>query len=305
MATRTATKARPKATPQMSREQIATDTANRFISLLKEGTVPWRKGWTCAGIMPANLHSKRPYRGFNSLWLGLIQQAHGYQSPYWTTYRAAKNAGGTIKPGEYEKSTYIILWKWLTVEDKKNPGEVRKVPMLRTWNVFNSDQWDGLDVTIPEQAHREPSGIIPWIQSTYDGPTLRREAGDRAYYWPRKDEIVLPLPGQFLSDVAEAETAAHEYIHSTGHPDRLARMDFGWTEQQDYAKEELVAEIGAAMLMQQYGIEPDMPSMAGYVKGWLRALQDDHSLIISAAQAAQKGVDLITGYTYQEDKEEE
>ena len=288
-----------------SREQIATETAQQFITLLKEGTVPWRKGWTCAGILPASLHSKRPYRGFNSLWLGIIQQVYGYQSPYWTTYRAAKKAGGAIKEGEYEKSAYIILWKWLLVEDKKKPGEVKRVPMMRTWNVYNTDQWDGLDVTLPERIEREPSGILPWIQSTYDGPGFRRVAGDRAYYSPLRDEIVVPEAHQFMSEIAEAETIAHEYVHSTGHQDRLARLESTWMERQDYAKEELVAEIGASMLMQQYGIEPDLPSMADYVKGWLRALEDDHSLVISAAQAAQKAVDLITGYAYEEEQEEE
>jgi antirestriction protein ArdC len=79
----------------------------------------------------------------------------------------------------------------------------------------------------------------------------------------------------------------------------------GWQERQDYAKEELVAEIGAAMLMQQYGIDPNVPMMADYVRGWLRALEDDHSLIIGAAQQAQKACDRVTGWAFVEEKSEQ
>ena len=67
-----------------------------------------------------------------------------------------------------------------------------------------------------------------------------------------------------------------------------------------YAKEELVAEIGASMLMQHAGIEPDMPQMGAYVANWLKALNDDHSLIIKAAQAAQKATDHILGNSHVE-----
>lgn len=304
-----------------SRSDIETEITQGFVTAIKEGgTVPWRKGWTCNGILPSNFQSKRPYRGLNSVWLGLIQQAKGYRTPYWTTYNAAlkscgfpggdraaasewrdANPGKGVRAGE--KSSMAILWKFLPVEDKKNPGTIKKVPMLKTFPIFNLDQVDGLEAEVPERPEVDPSGIAEWIRDQYaEPPAFQQIECPQAYYSPSSDLVVVPATWQFTSQQAEAETIAHEYVHSTGHPSRLGRIDLKWQERQDYAKEELVAEIGAAMLMQQYGIEPNVPMMADYCYGWLQALQNDHSLIISAAQQAQKACDRITGYVYQEEQ---
>ena len=247
-----------------NRKDIEEEVTLAFIDTIKAGgTLPWRQGWSVDGIMPCNLQSKRPYRGFNSLWLGLTQQARGYQTPYWTTYNAAEKSGGQVRKGE--KSSMAILWKWLIVEDKAT-GKDKRVPMLRTFNIFNLDQVDGLEAPATDRVEREPSGFLPWIQGQYkDGPHFEQVLSDQAFYSPMTDSITVPLSSQFKSEEAEAETIAHEYVHSTGHPSRLGRIELGWVERQDYAKEELVAEIGAAMLMQHYGIEPNVPLMAGYV----------------------------------------
>ena len=174
--------------------------------------------------------------------------------------------------------------------------------MLRTFTVFNVDQTTGLSVPATDREIREPDGFHDWIRGQYvDPPAFSQEPSDSAFYSPLMDRIVVPLSSQFLSNMDEAETVAHEYVHSTGHKSRLARLEDGWVEQRNYAKEELVAEIGAAMLMQQFGIEPNVPLMAGYLQSWLRALENDHSLIVSAAQQAQKATDRITGYVYEEE----
>ena len=284
-----------------SRQDIEQELTEAFLTTIKEGgTVPWRKGWRCDGILPANFQSKRPYRGMNSLWLGMTQQIRGYETPYWTTYRAAEKSGGQVRKGE--KSSIAVLWKFLHVEDKANPGKQKRVPVLKTFAVFNLDQVDGLEYVRPDVVEREPSGFHDWLRGTYvEPPAFHQIESDRAYYSPASDLIVVPASHQFDTEQAEAETIGHEYVHSTGHPSRLGRLELGWQEQQNYAKEELVAEIGAAMLMQQYGIDPNVPMMADYVRGWLTALENDHSLILSAAQQAQKAVDRITGYVYVED----
>jgi len=289
-----------------SKEQIYAEVTEAFITTITEsGTVPWRKGWRTDGILPANFQSKRPYRGFNSVWLGLTQQAKGYTTPYWSTYRAAEKSGGQVRKGE--KSSMAILWKFLAVEDKKNPGQMKRVPMLKTFNVFNLDQIDGIEYERPTVGQdREPSGFHDWLRGQYaEPPAFQQIECPQAYYSPMSDLVVVPASWQFESEQAEAETIGHEYVHSTGHPSRLGRIELGWTERQDYAKEELVAEIGAAMLMQQYGIDPNVPMMADYVRGWLTALQNDHSLIVSAAQQSQKAVDRITGYVYVEEQSTE
>lgn len=288
-----------------SKDEVYAEITQAFLDTIETGgTVPWRKGWRVDGILPANFQSKRPYRGFNSLWLGLIQQVRGYSTPYWSTYRAAEKSGGQVRKGE--KSTTAILWKFLAVEDQKNPGKTKRVPMLKTFPIFNLDQIDGLEYVRPEIEEREPSGFPDWLREQYvEPPAFQQIETDRAYYSPASDLVVVPASWQFVSELAEIETVAHEYVHSTGHPSRLGRFDLSWFEKQDYAKEELVAEIGAAMLMQQYGVDPDVPMMAAYVQGWQRAISDDPSLIVSAAQKAQKAVDRITGYVYVEEQTEE
>lgn len=291
---------------QRTKDDIYRETTAAFIALLEDGKVPWRQPWSVDGIMPSNFQSKRPYRGFNTLWLSLIQQIRGYESPYWTTNKAAYKMGHYLKDGEKERASFIILWKWLEVEDKEKPGKTKKVPMLRSWDVYNTDQFESIHIDRPE---RVPVAVPDALQSIVDGypnpPKITYQAQDRAYYVPARDHIFLPLLSQFDSDVAHAETLCHELTHSTGHESRLKRIDSSaFSCREDYAKEELVAEIGASMLMQHAGIDPDLPSMAGYVDSWLKALKDDEKLIISAAQRAQKAVDHITGYVYEAEQEQ-
>jgi antirestriction protein ArdC len=166
--------------------------------------------------------------------------------------------------------------------------------------VYNTDQFEDFPIEIPERPESRPPGEFEaWLFENYaEPPRIDRRMQDRAYYSPISDLIVLPLSGQFQSEEAEAETVAHEITHSTGHPSRLARLDMGWMERQDYAFEELVAEIGAATLMQQFGISPNVPQMADYVRGWLTALENDHSLIRKAAGKAAKAADLVRGVVF-------
>lgn len=280
------------------RKEHSEEIAAKFIAQLKQGVVPWRKPWTpIPGTQLHNRFSKRPYRGINTLILGLEQITHGYSSPAWTTYKAAAERGHHVRKGE--KGTKIVFWKPGKVEDKTT-GEEKSVLIARLYTVFNTDQIDGLGWDAPDMP--EPIAVPDALANIYHGyqgaPEIVHGAQDRACYVPSVDKIFLPLLEQFGSVQGYAETYCHEIVHSTGHPDRLGRFetnDIGCHG--DYAREELVAEIGASMLMQHAGIDVDMPQMASYVGSWLRALEDDHSLIIQAAQRAQKAVDHVLGVT--------
>lgn len=287
----------------MKKEQ-AEEIAQGFINQLRQGNVPWRKPWSADGTVPSNYYSKRPYRGINTLILGLTVAEKGYQSPYWTTYKAAFERGAQVRKGE--KSTKIVFWKPFEKVDDST-GEKSKFLVARLYSVFNTDQIDGIDWHPIEREPVEVPDALKLVMEGYQNPpTITHAPSDRAFYRPSDDSITLPLLEQFTDTQGYAETVLHEIVHSTGHPKRCNRFEGGAIgHRQDYAKEELVAEIGASMLMQHAGIPVDMPQMGAYVQSWLRALEDDHSLIIKAAQAAQKGVDLITGYTYQEDQQEE
>jgi len=277
----------------VSRKEIEEGIAAKIIALLDDGCVPWKKGWTSQGILPANFYTKRPYRGINSLILGMEAMAHGYSSPYWTTARAAIT-NHKAYPMKGTTASYAILWK-PTVKRDEATGEDKRFFLMRSYAVFNLDQIDGIEAPVIDRGEpiEVPSALATLRESYENPPKLRHVEGDRAYYAPMHDEITLPKVEQFNSVEAYAETWAHEHIHSTGHESRLNRLERTWVEREDYAFEELVAEIGAAMLMQGVGVSIDLPVMAGYIDNWRKAISDDPSIVVSAAQKAQRACDVI------------
>ena len=123
------------------------------------------------------------------------------------------------------------------------------------------------------------------------GVELEHRISDEAYYSPSADRVVLPMMEQFNSTGEYYSTAFHELTHSTGHRSRLDRLrttaHFG---NESYSKEELVAEIGAAALMNYVGLETvsTLRNSAAYVQSWLAALRNDKRLIVTASGAASK-----------------
>jgi antirestriction protein ArdC len=274
--------------------ELAEEISQKFINQLEQGVVPWKKPWSpTAGCRLQNYYSKRPYRVINVLLLGLASMESGYESPAWTTYKAAADKGAQVRKGE--KATRIVYWGRVDKIDKAT-GEDASFFMCKMYNVFNTDQIDGIEWVTPDLG--EPISVPAALSSIYENypnaPKLTHSEQDQAFYRPSTDAISLPLIGQFATVEGYAETLCHELTHSTGHPSRLKRFEINDAAcKSDYAKEELVAEIGASMMMQAAGISVDMPAMADYIKGWLGALKNDHSLIVSAAQAAQKAMDHI------------
>src|SRR5262245_51621584 len=109
----------------------------RILDHLAHGTVPWHRPWTGGGL-PINLLTQKPYRGVN-VWLLASQP---YTSPYWLTFFQAQEIGGRIRKGE--KSTPVIFWKLREeTQEEETRGEARgkhRTPVLRAYNVFNTDQ---------------------------------------------------------------------------------------------------------------------------------------------------------------------
>jgi antirestriction protein ArdC len=117
--------------------------------------------------------------------------------------------------------------------------------------------------------------------------------GDSAYYRPSTDQIVMPPMAAFNSPENYHATLLHESVHATGHEKRLKRLTptrFGSSE---YAYEELVAELGAAMLCAYCGVNGDLRH-SGYIDSWLKALKNDKQFILSAAGKAQAAMDYLT-----------
>jgi antirestriction protein ArdC len=121
--------------PRASVYDIVTE---RILAELEKGQVPWRKPWRA--LPPANLISKKPYRGINTFLLALA----GYGSQYWLTYRQAQALGGNVRKGEH--GTKIVFWKFDKYETETADGEAeeRTSAFLRYYTVFNLEQCDGL-----------------------------------------------------------------------------------------------------------------------------------------------------------------
>ena len=187
--------------------------------------------------------------------------------------------------------------------EAEETGEKKEVPFLRYYNVFHIDQCEGL-----KARHAEPLlQVVNPDQQAEDiirnylnasGVKLARQEGNRAFYRPSTDSITLPIQAQFKATSEYYSTAFHELTHSTGHASRLDRLSkTAYFGSEAYSKEELIAEIGAAALVNHTGLEtPDsFRNNAAYIQNWLQVLKDDKRFIVSAAGKAEKAVNLILG----------
>jgi len=268
----------------------------RIIELLEKGTVPWRKPWNAEINMPKNLVSKREYQGVNVFLLSSMP----YGSPYWLTFNQAKEKGGHIRKGE--KSTPVIFWKMLdkvTTDASEEESKNGKMPLLRYYSVFNVEQCEGINIPVSEEVVNQFSPIERAEEIISKMP-LRPDiqyGGNKAYYRPSSDTITLPPKHTFESPEEFYNTYFHELSHATGHETRLARKSVMETivyGSNEYSKEELVAEMGAAFLCGHCGIEQQtLENSAAYIQGWLKALKDDRKLLVHAASQAQKSADYI------------
>jgi len=110
--------------------QVITD---RIVDLLEKGTVPWQRPWGTAEGLPKNLVSGKEYRGINVFLLC----SAGYESPYWVSYKQARDRGGTVQRGE--RGYPCVYWNWFDKKDESS-GEIKKIPFLRYYTVFNVQQ---------------------------------------------------------------------------------------------------------------------------------------------------------------------
>jgi antirestriction protein ArdC len=293
------------------REHVYDRITSRIIAALEVGTVPWRKPWGASLGRPRSMTTNQPYRGVNVLLLGMTSEERGYGSPWWGTYRQIEALGGHVIRGQSAKNdagpTTVMFADTRERENDEidlGTGEPArsKYTIARAFRVFNAAQCEDL----PARFYPQPSDgeSLAEPQATLDGyltrggPTLDHVPTDRAYYTPSSDRIVLPLRTQFRGPGHYYETAFHEAIHSTGHPSRLDRpgiSSFDHFGSGQYAKEELVAQIGAAMLLAETGIDDPglFDNSAAYVQSWLGALKNDRSLVVSAASQAYRAVELV------------
>lgn len=308
--------------------EIVTEKITALVE--SEQKLPWQYNWKPrGGSIARNAWGKR-YRGINVFILAWESMVKGYKSSYWLTFKQITERGGTLRKvavknvetGEMEmkseKSTLIVFWKPLVVDEVKDgvkTGKKKKIMMLRYFLVWNLDQTEGVKFTKAQQAEREaneadkPFDFVEGgedaddaeaIFSTYfardDAPEFE-EYGGEAYYIPSADKVVMPERGSYKSRAKFFHDAFHEIIHSTGHKSRLNRrgseIQQAHTGKAAYAYEELVAMFGAAFLSAESGINGEHENDAAYIQGWNSYFKSDPTAIVKAAGAAQKAADYI------------
>lgn len=281
----------------------------RITEQLKQGAIPWRRPWT--GVAgedggAINYVSRRPYSLLNQMMLGRPGE--------WLTWNQISEVGGKLKKGA--TAGYVVFFTRLRLQaqpgaqqpqaaDGDKEDEAKTVPLLRYYKVFHREDCEGIETRlVPGEAPKvQPIEAAEKAVADYllRQPRLRFQndrPSNRAYYSLTEDRVVVPMLSQYADPAEYYSTTFHELTHSTIPASRCdrkaenAQAFFGNTE---YSREELVAEIGAAMLCNRVGIEAERAfrNSVAYIKGWLKALHDDPRMVVWAATRAEKAAKFI------------
>lgn len=302
----------PAAPPANTEERLVAD----LIALMETGGTPWRRPWREEGGQHVNLISGRPYRGANPVLLSLGLALRDSDLPYWCGWGEARRLGLAPRRG----SRGVMILRPLPrpprpsdrgdgeaepspPADRPRTGAIRCRPMV----VFNAADLVGdpqagraladaiqrcrraarCDRPEPETRLRRAEAVLAaW-------PVSMREGGDQACYSPSLDRIVLPEAGRFSSSAARLATWAHEAIHSTGHPNRLGRDLAAPFGSDPYAREELLAELGAVLVGERLAIGSDTANHAAYLQHWCALLRRSPRLLLQLLGEARRAADLI------------
>ena len=296
-----------------TKKSFAEIVTDKIIEQLKKGTAPWQKPWreNRPNILPYNPLTDKKYKGINTLQLISESIEKGYEDPRWMTYKQAQSLNAQVR--SHEKSTMIQYWKFTESRDKLDEqgepvldekGKKIKVDVLlakpRVFyaNVFNAEQIDNL----PPLPVRENSDKNEWEHIERADKILKNSGAkiqhDRnsAYYSINEDVIHLPKKSQFDTNDKYYATVFHELGHWTGAESRLNRDIKNPYGSDEYAKEELRAEITSMILGDELNIGHDPGQHAAYVNSWIKILQDDPKEILRAASDAEKMKSYIMGF---------
>ena len=303
-------------------DTIAPRLTELVIKKIEMLTGDWQKPWIADMThgLPRNLRGT-PYRAGNVLMLLFLSEIMGYRTPVFMTFRQAKEEGLNIRKGSDAFPVYF--WKMYVrhketrkkielAEYYRLPKEQQKhydlIPVMRYYPVFNLGQTD-MQEQQPERYARLTAKAEPKNYS--DGLTcgpldrmlerqswlcpIRLEYGDRAFYSPSLDRIVCPEKRQFPEGAAFWSTLLHEVAHSTGHLERLNRSFGACYGDADYMREELVAELSAALCGALLGFATTpREENAAYLKGWLEELNREPTYLFDILTDVNRAVRMIS-----------
>ena len=294
----------PKSKSGKPRPKFDADTiiTNKIIDALDKGVIPWRRPWHGYDMIPKNLLTGQEYTGTN-IWLLM---ATCFDNPWWITFNQARELGGTVRKGEHGSTIFRWLVKEVerkneteeVVADDAKPGETRKLFVPKVYTVFNVRQCDGLSVpSLPTEAEFNPILAAEQVIAGYKNrPRIENGLG-RAVYCPATDVIEIPNPTTFETPEKYYLTLFHEAVHSSGAPSRLNRPIQNRFGTAAYAKEEFIAELGAAVLCSRCGISTDQTDeeCIAYCQSWKGKIESDKTLFRTVSKQAIEAARYITG----------
>lgn len=282
------------------KRNVLEEIANKVVEMMETSGTNWTKPWS--GLIadhgaPRSAVGRR-YTGINSMNLAFEMMGNGWNQPIFATFKQWQDKGAKVIKGS--KGVPVVFFKKVEVEDRDlNDGTKKTIPLLKHFTVFNIDQVEGAD------GLRINADDIPNEQAWMDDLTaeeviaaseanINHKAGDSAFFSPSHDLIVLPLKAQFKTQDGYYGTALHELIHWTGHASRLDRQFGKRFGDSAYAFEELVAEMGSAMLCGATGVESEpRDDHAKYLAGWIKGIKDDPKKLLTACSMAEKAATFL------------
>jgi len=322
MATTKANNSESKNTVKNQSKNVYQIVTDRIVEQMEQGVCPWRRPWQYVnGVAQCavNYTTGKPYSMLNQ-WL------LGFRTGEYLTYKQATALGGKVKKGA--KAGMVVFWATYTTHDRKKRDEQGNVvtdedgnevtegvttehemPVLKYYLVYHIDDIEGIeskyagaasDAFKPRVDPIEAAEEIMW-QYVLREEKLTFECykpTNKAYYSPSTDTVVVPMLSQYDQAEEFYSTAFHELTHSTLPAYRCNRKDDGQAHRfgdNSYSREELVAEIGSAMLCNIAGLDCDkaFKNSVAYIKGWLKHLKDNPKWIVWAASRAEKAARYI------------
>ena len=290
--------------------QMVTD---RVLEQIEQGIIPWHKPWNAATLsedaLAISYTSRKPYSFLNQMLLG--------RNGEWLTFNQVKERGGNIKKGAH--AGIVVFYKQIEVKTTKRVKNAEgnefdkevssTIPVLKYYHVFHIDDCEGIESKIkveekPKESKVQPIKRAEKIVKDYlkAQPLLKLHndrPSNRAYYTPMWDEITVPMLSQYKEKEEYYSTLFHEMVHSTGHSTRLNREEGMGNKfaSHAYSREELVAELGSAMLCTNIRIDTEVAfkNSVAYIKGWASKLREDTKAIVWAASRAEKAARYILG----------
>ena len=309
--------------------------AEMMIEKIESIRKDWKKPWFTEGALqwPRNL-SGREYNGMNAFMLLLHCEKEGYEIPRFCTFDCVQRLNKPGKDGQElprvsvlrgERSFPVMLttftcihketkqkikyddYKKLTDEEKKQYNVYPKMQVFRVFNVAQTnlrearpELWERLEQEnsrpkIEDGEHFSFAPVDTMIKDNLWICPIKPQHQDNAYYSISKKEIVMPEKEQFKSGEAFYGTLFHEMTHSTGAEDVLDRFKPTTFGSQEYAREELVAELGSALVAQRYGMTKHIKEdSCAYLKGWLDELKESPQFIKTTLLDVKRASSLIT-----------